>query len=211
MPPEDAKSYHHGDLRSALVTAALDVLERDGPEALSLRALARSVGVSPMAPYHHFPDRTALLAAVATAGFERLQDSKTASKHQASSTKEALISGAAGYVRFILDNPNLYRLMKGPAFADSPQYPELQRAAAMPAQMLIALVSTLFAEADAVTVSADEAARMLWALAHGVGMLALDRQLDPKRAPDLAAAGATAIIDGWLSPQPARYSGRTAR
>src|SRR5215207_8044733 len=68
-----AKTYHHGDLRDALVRAALDILVNEGPEALTLRGVARAAGVSQAAPYRHFADRRALVAAVAEEGFKRLQ------------------------------------------------------------------------------------------------------------------------------------------
>ncbi len=68
----DKPAYHHGDLKSALITAALAAVEQDGPDAVSLRDLAQSLGVSRAAPYRHFADRDALLAAVAAQGFEDL-------------------------------------------------------------------------------------------------------------------------------------------
>src|ERR1700741_2439858 len=69
--------YHHGDLRDALVQAAQRILETDGLAALSLRAVARRAGVSPAAPYHHFPDKQALLDAVAERGFDALTAAMT--------------------------------------------------------------------------------------------------------------------------------------
>ena len=72
---EDAeRPYHHGDLRRALLAAALDVIATDGPAALSLRDLARRAGVSHAAPAHHFRDRTGLLTAVAVEGYGMLAD-----------------------------------------------------------------------------------------------------------------------------------------
>src|ERR1700759_3881967 len=72
-PTAEARPYHHGDLSRALVDAARRLLEREGPSALSLRAVAREAGVSPAAPYHHFKDKSELLDAVAMEGFERLK------------------------------------------------------------------------------------------------------------------------------------------
>lgn len=196
--PTDAKRYHHGDLRSALLTAALEVLERDGPGALSLRALARAVGVSPMAPYHHFKDRTALLAAVAAAGFEQLYQRKIRTGAAHPSVQEALAAGAADYVRFVLESPNLYRLMKGPEFADRERYPDLHVAAAAPSRVLLELLKALLAANDLKTPTAEQGAQLLWGLAHGIGMLALDCQLPSAIAATLARDGATAMIEGWL-------------
>src|SRR5580658_11275763 len=68
----EPKPYHHGDLRRALMESADAILEREGPNALSLRAVAREAGVSPAAPYHHFKDKDELLGAIAREGFARL-------------------------------------------------------------------------------------------------------------------------------------------
>src|SRR5205085_5869828 len=68
----EARPYHHGDLRRALVDAARRILESEGPTALSLRAVAREAGVSPAAPYHHFKDKAELLDAVAQEGWDML-------------------------------------------------------------------------------------------------------------------------------------------
>lgn len=193
-----AKPYHHGELRQALIEAALDVLERAGPAALSLRALARIVGVSPMAPYHHFPDRSALLAAVATEGFERLQRRKLATRSNHGTVQAALAAGAGDYVAFILSNPNLYRLMKGPEFADRARYPALHAAAAAPAETLLTLVGALLDDHGVVDPTAEQGALMLWGLAHGLGTLALDGQVPADVAARLAAEGASAMIKGWL-------------
>ncbi|CAM3164945.1 HTH tetR-type domain-containing protein [Sphingomonas antarctica] len=193
-----AKRYHHGELRGALLAAALDVLERDGPGALSLRALARAVGVSAMAPYHHFPDRMALLAAVATAGFDQMHKRKLLTENAHVSVPEALAKGAADYVQFILDSPNLYRLMKGREFADRERFPDLHKAAAAPAQILLTLLTALLKKHDLHQPTPEQGAMMLWGLAHGVGTLALDGQLPMALAPALAHDGAEAMIKGWL-------------
>ena len=79
----EARPYHHGDLRRALVDAASRVLEAEGPSALSLRAVAREAGVSPAAPYHHFKDKTELLEAVAHEGWDMLDAALAEAKAEA--------------------------------------------------------------------------------------------------------------------------------
>lgn len=193
-----SKKYHHGDLRDALIAAALNMLEQGGPGALTLRGLARTVGVSPMAPYHHFSDRADLLAAVAAAGFDRLQQRKRAVHDAGESPRDALITGAQSYVEFMLSHPNLYRLMKGPDLADRQHHPDLQRAAAAPAALLLASISLLLADRrDAV--APQDAAQMLWGLAHGIGTLAIDSQIGAEDAVRLVREGTRAMIDGWLA------------
>jgi AcrR family transcriptional regulator len=71
---QKTKTYHHGDLREALLRSAESILKRDGLGALSLRAAARAAGVSHAAPAHHFPDLCSLLSALAAEGFDRLSD-----------------------------------------------------------------------------------------------------------------------------------------
>jgi AcrR family transcriptional regulator len=107
----EARPYHHGDLRRALIDAASRVLEAEGPSALSLRAVAREAGVSPAAPYHHFKDKTELLEAVAHEGWDMLDAALAAAKARAASPAEAMSDLGVAYVCFARDNPALYRVM----------------------------------------------------------------------------------------------------
>src|SRR6202012_2798827 len=102
--------YHHGDLRRALLTAAGDILERDGPAALTLRAAAREAGVSPAAPYHHFKDKDELLLAVGQTGFDSLRQALAAAA-TASERDDRLSALGMAYVAFAQANPALYRVM----------------------------------------------------------------------------------------------------
>ncbi len=197
-----AAPYHHGDLRQALVSAALAIVETEGAAALTLRRIARDVGVSAMAPYHHFRDRAALVAAVAAAGFERLYAGKLEALGEAAGGPAAgLVAGSRAYVAFILDNPELYRLMKSPELADRAAFPELAEAAAQPAARLGAMIGELAATGRMGKISPDDAAQTLWALVHGLGLLALDGYLagDDQRATALRLAddGARALLMGW--------------
>jgi AcrR family transcriptional regulator len=103
------RPYHHGDLRRALVEAAERVLERDGPQALSLRAVAREAGVSPAAPYHHFKDKSDLLLALAEEGFHGLGEAMKAAVK--SDAEQNLATMGLAYVRYARANPALYRVM----------------------------------------------------------------------------------------------------
>jgi AcrR family transcriptional regulator len=106
-----AKPYHHGDLSRALVLAARRILESEGPNALSLRAVAREAGVSPAAPYHHFKDKNELLEAVANEGWEQLGLEVAAARAAAPCEKSALTEIGVAYVKFARQNPALYRVM----------------------------------------------------------------------------------------------------
>ncbi len=113
-------AYHHGDLRNALVSAAAAQLSREGVEQFSLREAARAVGVTANAAYRHFEDKAALLTAVAAAGFERLAQRMQHEMAAASGGPAARVARrrfeATGraYVRFALDEPELFRVMFGP-------------------------------------------------------------------------------------------------
>ena len=107
----EARPYHHGDLRRALVDAARRILEAEGPTALSLRAVAREAGVSPAAPYHHFKDKGELLDAVAQEGWTLLDEALAKAKAEAPSIREAMSGLGVAYVCFARDNPALYRVM----------------------------------------------------------------------------------------------------
>jgi AcrR family transcriptional regulator len=107
----DKSAYHHGDLANALVAAALDAVEQDGPDAVSLRDLAQSLGVSRAAPYRHFEDRDALLAAVAARGFEDLNVGYEAALAAEGDGREKLRAAGRVYLDFARRRPGLFRLM----------------------------------------------------------------------------------------------------
>jgi AcrR family transcriptional regulator len=108
---KDDSSYHHGDLHAALVKAAAVEIERGGYESLSLRELAESVGVSRTAPYRHFADRRALLAAVALDGFERLTAIYRRAMGSGKNPRDRLAAAGRGYLRFAAERPQMFRLM----------------------------------------------------------------------------------------------------
>lgn len=107
----DAKRYHHGDLRRALVEAAQRVLVAEGPSALSLRAVAREAGVSPAAPYHHFKDKSELLEAVANEGWRGLDEAVEVATEGVEIAEDRLTSFCVAYVEYARDNPAIYRVM----------------------------------------------------------------------------------------------------
>jgi AcrR family transcriptional regulator len=110
-PVKNDSSYHHGDLRGALVKAAAAKIERGGYENLSLRELAESLGVSRAAPYRHFADRRALLAAVAAGGFDRLKVIYGNAITSGRSPRARLAAAGRAYLGFAAERPQLFRLM----------------------------------------------------------------------------------------------------
>lgn len=104
------RSYHHGDLRRALLDAAIESIAETGPVALSLRDLARRTGVSHAAPAYHFGDKAGLLAALAADGFDLLADALGQA-----ATKGGLLDIGVAYVRFAVDHPAHFEVMFRPA------------------------------------------------------------------------------------------------
>ena len=121
--PPRPRAYHHGDLQRALVDAARALLEREGPSALSLRAVAREAGVSPAAPYHHFKDKAELLAAVARQGWDLLDHGLSAAIQTGGSPHARMTELGVAYVAFARRNPALYRVMYD-SFRDKEALPE---------------------------------------------------------------------------------------
>jgi AcrR family transcriptional regulator len=183
-------TYHHGDLRAALVRAAIELLEESGETELSLRAVARRAGVSPAAPYRHYADREALVSAVAAVGYRELAE-RLAAAHPSPSTPEQLASVAIAYVQFALERPALFRIMFGePCDRDND---ERVAATAAVSQYLRAIVERTFPEADA-----EALATAVWALVHGLAFLHLDGKLDPS-TPSVVAERIAAAINALLA------------
>src|SRR3546814_4345 len=116
-------SYHHGNLREALIEGALTLLEEHGTVDLSLRMLARQVGVSQTAPYHHFEDKNALLAALAAEGFRRAASVLRTVPIKHDSLERRIRGLCGGNVRAAPDKPELWRLMSGTTVQRKEEYP----------------------------------------------------------------------------------------
>ena len=122
-------SYHHGDLRNALLNAARSILEEEGLGALSLRAAARKAGVSHAAPYRHFPNHEALLVELALEGFAELQEEIVASATGPGLVSDRVCDIGAAYMRFVARRPALARLMFGAQLPNRDSFPQLAAAA----------------------------------------------------------------------------------
>lgn len=172
--------YHHGDLKSALLEAARTLLERDGPEAISFRAIARAAGVSQTAPYHHFQNKEDLLATLAGSGFLELATSQELAAAKASPGRARIVAIGLDYVRFAVANPQLYRLMFGVGISDWCAHPdvlELKSATFRPVQAALADHLSNNVKTDGELL--EDAAISAWSLVHGLSMLIIDGSIDP--------------------------------
>jgi AcrR family transcriptional regulator len=167
------RAYHHGDLRAALVTEGLRLLAQRDADSLSLREVARGVGVSATSVYRHFPDKEALLTALATQGLAELGAAQKAAATQAGGGQAGFAATGRAYVRFALANPALFRLIfaspvlaPGRARGARAGMQETEAGALLQAN---AAVSAAMGGGEAAVVSVRA-----WALVHGLAMLMLD-------------------------------------
>ncbi|MBX3642872.1 MAG: TetR/AcrR family transcriptional regulator [Rubrivivax sp.] len=173
--PGPRQGYHHGDLRSALLDAGLRLLRARSVDDLSLRELAREVGVSAAAIYRHFPDKNALMAALAVEGLERLGQAQRRAMRAAGGGKAGFLASGMAYVRFAVDHPALFRLVYSAAQQCDPldaQLDSVSSALRGLRQDIEALMP-----ADAPPAERKAAALHAWALVHGLAQLMLDGQI----------------------------------
>lgn len=179
MTTSRRRSYHHGDLRAALVSVAGDILDQSGPATLTLREAARRAGVSHSAPYRHFADREALLAEVVARSFAQLG----AALHEAASAGGAEVARA--YLRFALGHPSRYRLMYAGEFSPARRADLAQDSA----PVLRVLADSIPGLGDAE--HARRAGMASWALLHGLAGLLLGGYLGQ---PAFDAADAERVV-----------------
>lgn len=166
----EARPYHHGDLRRALVDAARRILEAEGPSALSLRAVAREAGVSPAAPYHHFKDKAELLDAVADEGWQMLDAAMAGAKAEAE-PKDKLSSLGIAYVCFARENPALYRVMYDAA-RDKEALPEQMQSGEDSAYCKVRDTMIEQGADPEAAVDLELATTAAWCAAHGLAEMA---------------------------------------
>jgi len=142
----DKQTYHHGELPEVLMELAVQAIEAEGTEALSLRALAREAGVSATAPYRHFPSKLALLAGVATQGFARLSRKIAERIDQHDNIDDRFVAMGLAYINFAVENPVPYKLMFGSLLADFSEYEALEAASEEAYDQLLNELGTLIDE-----------------------------------------------------------------
>lgn len=177
MNLEEKQKYHHGDLRSALITATIEIINQQGIEGLTMRGLSTWVGVSRTAAYRHFNDKADLLAAAAMEGFKQFSEALKVTRIDLSLNElERFKNMGQAYIKFAVDNPVYYRLMFGDVV--------IQKSKALNAisdtafseivLMLEMLQAAKFIEKE----EAKLQAIYIWSLMHGVASLTIDNKLD---------------------------------
>ncbi|MEM6674760.1 MAG: TetR/AcrR family transcriptional regulator [Planctomycetota bacterium] len=197
-PDESTKSYHHGDLRRAVLDAVHEIILEKGPDALSLRECARRAGVSPGAPAYHFGDKQGVLDEFALEGVENLQGVVRAELERADPDPVSqLCAVGRAYVRAALEYPAHFRVMarRGTSslLGEAPESPTRHAARThRPVLELLQTVITAVDEAEGRTSTAlEERALFAWSTVHGYALLCLDNSAHP----GVAVAGVEEALD----------------
>lgn len=179
--------YHHGDLRNALVERAAELVRAHGPEGFSLREAAREAGVSPAAVYRHFPDKAALLVALAEDGHARLATAMERAVARLPAERDprrhaVAVLGAVGdaYVEFAVKNPSHFRVMFGPALKGHPFTPGCAPSGRDSFHILVEALDGMVA-AGAIPPERRAGAELVaWSSVHGLASLLVDGALPPE-------------------------------
>ncbi|MCD8520689.1 MAG: TetR/AcrR family transcriptional regulator [Saccharospirillaceae bacterium] len=181
--PNNATSYHHGNLREALLSAAVDSIREQGAENLSLRALARVVGVSQTAPYRHFADKNGLLVELARQTFDELSGITSGRIDASLSCADNLLRAGEAYLRYAIANPEKYRLIFGSSIVHREQYPPLQTAARSAFNVLLQLMADGTRRGEFLHTDPMILANNCWSSIHGFALLTIDGVFARKEQP----------------------------
>lgn len=178
-------TYHHGDLRAALLRAAEELLDEIGLHSFSLRRVARKVGVSHSAPAHHFGDASGLLFSLAQNGFERLVERMKQDVDQADNAETRVKKASIGYVDFAVRSPSLFELMYRSDFSD-----------AQKKELVSAFEATQACFKLGGSGSDEAQAQASWSMAHGIAGLAILGA--PPSLADMDASERSAFVERLL-------------
>ncbi|MCU0657605.1 MAG: TetR/AcrR family transcriptional regulator [Polyangiaceae bacterium] len=165
-----------GDLRRRILDASIELVAAEGLAGLSMREVARRAGVSHQAPYHHFRDREAILAALAQEGFQALNGRMIEATEGAKNLRERLVRCGLAYVRFALAYPSHFRIMFRPDLVNVENFPECERAGQGAFQHLVATVEAML-EGSELQRDRDTWIGLIWSTTHGLAGLLLDGPL----------------------------------
>ena len=173
----DAQSpgqYHHGNLRAALLEAAVELIRESSVEKLSLRALARKVGVSQTAPYRHFKDKNHLLVEIAKQTFDEMVQATVAELDAQQTPPQNVCNCGRAYLKYAIANPERYKLVFGPSIENRESYPDLLEAGMNSFEILMNLVEQGIDSGDFMDHCPKLLANACWTSMHGFASLAID-------------------------------------
>jgi AcrR family transcriptional regulator len=180
-------SYHHGDLRQALIDGAISIVSERDVDSVSLREVARQADVSHTAPYRHFADKEELLAAVAEEGFNDLtQALTTAIIPNRDNAVAELVACSIIYVEYAIAHSSHYRVMFGAYRGEHGRFPQLDRASKEAFGILVQILSEGQIKGVFRVAIPEQSAWVVWSLMHGLVMLILDKQIKSEEIGDIA-------------------------
>ena len=170
------KPYHHGNLQEALLEASIQLIGEVGPTAFTLREVARRAGVSHNAPYRHFQDKSALLAAVAAQGYDELTEAMTKAAEQQANPRDCLKQAGLAYIAFALRRPEHFTVM-----FDAPlppqEHPDAALASKRSFSVLLDLVQACQDKKQPLSEDSLSFALLAWSMVHGIAKLAITGRL----------------------------------
>ncbi len=172
------KSYHHGHLKNALISAGIEILSKEGLAGLSIRKVAKKAGVSHAAPYAHFADKQALIAAISTEGYRRLYDQLSAAvESHKDNPQQMLVEVGWAYIQFAMRDPEHFKTMFSGVIEQEKDYPEFREMSQKSFELLVSLVRDCQEAGLLAPGSADMVSISLWSLVHGFVLLLLESQI----------------------------------
>lgn len=171
------KKYHHGDLKNALIEAGAEILSKEGVSGLSLRKVASRAGVSHAAPYAHFADKQALIAAISTEGYRRLYEKLTLLiQNYPADPLQRFVELAWTYVEFACSDPDLFKVTFSSVLEKEKEFPAFVEMTRKNFQLLVETVKACQAAGVLKPGPADMLAVSAWSLVHGFASLLIEDQ-----------------------------------
>ena len=172
------KTYHHGDLKNALIQAGADILTREGVSALTLRKVAQKAGVSHAAPYAHFADKQALIAAISTEGYKKLYEKiAQVAEHYRLDPVRRLVEASWAYVQFALDEPDQFKVTLSGMIEKEQDYPAFVETARQTFSLVVDVVAQCQRAGILREGPSDLVAVSVWAVIHGFVTLLTENQI----------------------------------
>ena len=198
------RSYHHGDLKAAMIGAALQLVRQKGPRGFTLNEASRTAGVSVSAPYNHFKDKDALLVEIVLLGNRTLETELRAAADLAAPPREKLLAVYFAYVSFAERHPDLFAVMFQSGI-DKTDYPEVQASSAKAFEV----AAVLALQIEPSPASAQYLALIIWTMAHGFATLTVEGSLASVGIPEVRGL-AEALARKLLCPKPSEGEGRAS-
>jgi AcrR family transcriptional regulator len=174
-------TYHHGNLKEALISAGLDILSELGVEGLSMRNVAKKIGVSHTASYNHFADKQALLAAISTAGYEQLHKILLETFENSKNTQANILSEVGwSYMQFALKNPAKFKLMFSGALEEERNHPDYEAISQKSIALFEEILLFCQTKGQLPVGRVEDLAIKLWSTVHGFTTLMLENQFPPQ-------------------------------